>query len=741
MKRVVFVTTCLVALLAAGDRLDPIREGLSGTYYANASWSDPPAAVIRDPQPSTARLTAAWHGAPPPRFSATWTGWLFVSREGSYTLATVSDGGSWVYVDGEALVDNGAPGARPRGASGSLALTRGVHAIYVRYAREDGSPRLDLLWARAGEPLAPIPARSLTPRRPSVWSFALSALMRQSLGAAERAWVATMVIWALTWAWAQIKKCKAWLERARVWRLMRWILAASLLLNVVGIWWGLPGGSWAPDELTPILVMDGAARWFAHGWFDRYPPLQFYVMTAAFSPLLLLQWLGQVDLSAATPYAGLTLVSRVISVAGGIGTLLAIYASGARAFGARAGVFAAAAFACVIPFVYYAKTANLDVPYLFWFALSLVFYLRALESLTPGDLIGFAVCATLAICTKDQAYGLYLLTPFAIVERMWRANREAGTPRPLMRALLDRRLALAAAVACLIFVAVHNLAFNVRGFQEHLRYITGGGSETYRDFEPTIGGRIALLRLSVNLVRASWGWPMFLVSLAGVAVASLTPRHRRVAVWLALPVVSYYLGFIDVVLYNYDRFMLPVCLVLSLFAGLACDRWLSPGGRARTWRHASAVVVFAVTWLYAATVDLVMIRDSRYTVEQWLAGHAGPTDRVGFVFPPQYYPRLERFNATEITSLEQLRQAGPAYYVLNADYALAEPTGTGIGRLIADLQNGTSGYSLAFRYRQPAPWPWLPGAPRDLVSDRNNGPVTSVLRHIDPWYEVFRRSN
>ena len=39
--------------------------------------------------------------------------------------------------------------------------------------------------------------------------------------------------------------------------------------------------------------MGGAAQRFAHGWFDRYPPFHFYVLTAAFSPLLLLEWLGR----------------------------------------------------------------------------------------------------------------------------------------------------------------------------------------------------------------------------------------------------------------------------------------------------------------------------------------------------------------------------------------------------------------------------------------------------------------
>ena len=52
---------------------------------------------------------------------------------------------------------------------------------------------------------------------------------------------------------------------------------------------------------------------------------------------------------------------------------------GVRLFGRRAGTLAALTLALSAPFVYYSKTANLDVPYVCWFALALLFYLRTLE--------------------------------------------------------------------------------------------------------------------------------------------------------------------------------------------------------------------------------------------------------------------------------------------------------------------------------------------------------------------------
>src|SRR6478672_4672581 len=105
MKKAVALTTCVVAVLAIAVRLNPVREGLNETYYANARWSEPAAVSTRDPQPSNERLLHAWRGAPPPDFSATWAGSFLVMHDGPYAFATISDDGSWVYVDGQAVVD------------------------------------------------------------------------------------------------------------------------------------------------------------------------------------------------------------------------------------------------------------------------------------------------------------------------------------------------------------------------------------------------------------------------------------------------------------------------------------------------------------------------------------------------------------------------------------------------------------------------------------------------------------
>src|SRR5262249_5099452 len=216
---------------------------------------------------------------------------------------------------------------------------------------------------------------------------------------------------------------------------------------------------------------------------------------------------------------------------------------------------------------------------------------------------------------------------------------------------------------------------------------------------------------------------------------------RRAALSLVLVVVSYYLGFIDVILYNYDRFLLPVCAIQALFAGVLFDRWIgSAAADVRSWRMAGVAGVFAYGVLYVSTIDVLMLRDSRYFVEQWLRSHVGRDESIGTMFPLRNLPRIQTDQSVEIKTVDALRHLAPEYYVLNVDYARAVPPNTEDGALIAALQQQKSGYTLALRYRAPAPWPWLPGAHRDLVGPRLETEVVSTLRDINPTFEVYRRA-
>jgi hypothetical protein len=149
---------------------------------------------------------------------------------------------------------------------------------------------------------------------------------------------------------------------------------------------------------------------------------------------------------------------------------------------------------------------------------------------------------------------------------------------------------------------------------------------------------------------------------------------------------------------------------------------------------------FAYTLLYAVTVDDLMVRDSRYTVERWLDAHVGADDQIGTVFPGIVQPRLGRFKKIDIGTLETLQRWAPAFFVLNADYARsARPDTPTVGQLITGLRQEKRRLPARVRYRSPSSWPWLPAPHPDLTGPRVEAPV-SFLRDINPTIEVFERT-
>ena len=737
--RWLLVAALTLAILAGAVWLNPINPGLRAQYYRGTTASGDPAHVGVQQTISVQSILEAWNDRPPESFSAAWSGSLLALRGGSYTFETISDDGSWLYVDGQRVIDNGGQhGSQP--AIVSLTLSRGVHAVRVEYTQLGGRMDVRWRWSRAGGALQDVPAWLLTPRREAFWPFATSVALQRLLFLCEWLWMALALGVLARVAWQRVFALAPWLRSLNAWPALPLIVLASAILNGVALWWGLPLGYWPPDELTPKDIAVALAQHFSHGWFGRYPPLHFYVLALAQAPAWLLEVGGLLRPGGVAGETLRAVLGRLVSLAAGIGSLWLLFLCAVRLFGNRTALLATAQFAMIAPFVYYAKTANLDVPYLFWFALAFWFLLRLLDDLRVADFIGFAAAATCSICTKDQAYGLFALPSLLILQRLFVAHRQSGRSWPLLRALVDRRLLIGAAFAAALFAASHNVFFNWPGFLAHVSIIVGSASQGYRMFPSTLAGEQALLSLTIGIVRTALGWPLLVLFSGGFLLAWWRRDTRRAALLATLPCLSYYLTFIAVVGYNYDRFLLPVFFLLSMFGGLLVDRWLALD-RFRSVHLAVAGAALVYTLCYVVSIDILMLGDSRYTVERYLASTVRGVDDIGFVFPSLYSPRLGAFSNGEITSVQQLQWEQPRWFVLNMDYGSTEPAPTSIGRLIRGLQAGTLGYRPVYRARTPAPFAWLPAPHRDLTGTREDGAadVTSSLRHINPTFVVFER--
>lgn len=139
-------------------------HGLRGRYFTDLRWNGAPRVERVDAAVGSALLAvppaSVWQA-----YAIEWTGGLVVSRAGVYTLATSSDDASEVLVGDVRVVDNLGEHRRTQ-QRGALHLDAGVHPLRVRYAQYGGRYAMELLWAREGDGLRPIPTRALVPDVP-----------------------------------------------------------------------------------------------------------------------------------------------------------------------------------------------------------------------------------------------------------------------------------------------------------------------------------------------------------------------------------------------------------------------------------------------------------------------------------------------------------------------------------------------------------------------------------------------
>ena len=370
------------------------------------------------------------------------------------------------------------------------------------------------------------------------------------------------------------------------------------------------------------------------------------------------------------------------------GALVAVFLTAAELFGRRAGLFAAIVLALTTPFVFYAKTANVDLPYVFWFAVSLMFYVRLLSTLRLRDFVGFAVAATLAIGTKDQAYALYVLTPIPILVRLF--EERASAPR--WRALVDSRVLVAIAAAVATFIVVNNLLFNSSGYIAHVRTTTEWsqvradvrhlypGTRLPDGARRAPGGGVA--RLGVCRCRSRWPVPR----------VSTTPSRSTLA---ARAGRLYWLLFLNLIRYSFDRFLLPICVIAAVLAGFGLARFTAAGAWSAS-RKSLAAFALVFSLAYTVPLDTMMVFDARYAAERWIADQLSPGESVG-TLGLNYLPRFPRGTYQGIVALSDLRRQKPTYLVVNADYWRLRPRVTTEREVLAAVDAGELGTSSLLR--------------------------------------------
>ena len=174
------------------------------------------------------------------------------------------------------------------------------------------------------------------------------------------------------------------------------------------------------------------------------------------------------------------------------------------------------------------------------------------------------------------------------------------------------------------------------------------------------------------------GLPAFLLMLGGVGYGLI----KRPATWwllLLLP-VSYYLFFLRIHVTVHLRYLLPVYLLLTWPAGKLAADLLDAKGVLKWLATALLVLIFGYTLVYGFSVNWLMMHDSRYTAETWMARHI-PSQAVMVAIRPAYglprFPVGLQVHHLRVKFLEQqgrqqfkqqLQALQPDYVMLNVSH-------------------------------------------------------------------------
>lgn len=413
------------------------------------------------------------------------------------------------------------------------------------------------------------------------------------------------------------------------------ILLVALALRVVGSSHSLPV-IYSPDEYWHYVFV-------AVGFFDRgYDPGYFF-NPPAFSYLLHgVFWLvlgGSENVRHAWIHdqQSIFFIARLTTAALGTTGVWLAYLTGARLFGGRTGLIAAAMLAVAPLLVYQSHVAVNDVPMLVPLTLSLFGSAGVVRN---GRLLDYAIAGAglgLAAATKYTA-GIVLVPLLAAAVLHYRIDKRA--------ALLGAGTGLAVSVAA-FFAANPYALLNFPTFWEQFGGLPTSPSEGSRKLgEPETSG----IRYYLWTVTWALGW---VAAAAAVVGAWLLVMKHRAAAALLLPAPILFVLFTGSLLRYFSRYLMPVFPMIVLVAAFAIAHLVALSSTRRPGITPALIVLVVVALLGPGLVrsvhsDLVLTRqDTRNSTLVWLNDHVEPgsklqvepTARNGWLLaPPELYP-------------------------------------------------------------------------------------------------------
>jgi hypothetical protein len=509
------------------------------------------------------------------------------------------------------------------------------------------------------------------------------------------------------------------------------VLFLTVVLNVVGLWWLLPN---IEECYTDPLVKSYILRrhllpdpqWNKY----TYPAMQHRILGAVmvvterafdetgFKPTTVIRW------------SWLYGITRGVSAVMGV-VMVAFLAFLIRCLSGSDWVAAAGAFAVAtnVEILFRAHTTNVDMGYLMWLAIALWLAARILTHDRLTDWVWLGLLGGLVVTTKDQGGGALVGVALVVLAAGWRHARRAGLARVPALARLARRATLAFLPFAFAFVSVYELTTDTTLFREHLDAVLGHATVPFYEVPATPAGYAALVGKAVTRIVEFSSWPLAALMVFGLGLAAVHGATRRRMLWLALPAVTYFVFALGFARQAPPRQLLPIYILLALFAGWG-GVWLAERRGRWRWALRPALALVGALLLWRAVVtDLLFNYESRDRAAAWLAKNLSPRDRLAVLEYWTYQPpipenvaaglierpdedALRRYNPSHVLLVEQLF----AQYVHVERVDAGEPAADGrrwrrnseepISRLYERLLNGDLGYRQVARFK--VRWPLDP---------------------------------
>ena len=184
-----------------------------------------------------------------------------------------------------------------------------------------------------------------------------------------------------------------------------------------------------------------------------------------------------------------------------------------------------------------------------------------------------------------------------------------------------------------------------------------------------------------------------------------------------------------------DAFFLGVCVILALFGGSLLAELLTIRRTVR-WRRLGVTGLFAYLAVYGTTVDLRMVNDARYEVEDWLRRPEHADATVAIAGNDAYLPRVDRRTQQITEYWPGVLDVEPHFIVINRGYSCRARPDSEEADFYTRLRDEANGYRLALAHRYQPPGPDI-GPDRVWRAACPDG--FTALATVNPEIQVFER--